>query len=461
MYVNKGNWVKIIIKIDQLIARMSALLIPTQIQRHPKKPTKGQQGKNKDNKSSKTEDTVNIVSTSLTSSTTDDVVKSIEQLALSPSPSEIATTKPVVDNHTDNDDVIIDNGPLLIDTVELCVKVCRILQNERMLSVDLEGVNLGREGKISILQIATRQIMSIPLPTTTTTPTTTWHTKVFLFDITTLKSSAFEEGKLKGALLQNGSIVKLLYDLRKDADALFYQFNCRLNNIIDLQILYFETFTKHYPDYRLVQNERHHSGRNSGGRGGGQSGRGGSNGKGQSGKGGGQHNNGRGGSKGSTNSGSQHTVTPTKTASSSDKSTPDSTPPSSAPNNGPIAKRVTGYKKALERVLLRPSSSSSPATTEQEAEYHAMEEIKERGVKLFAPEFGGSYEVWETRPLHPDLIVYCKNDVVKLFDMYDAWMSSLPLKDLRDYSNVRLQRTLARQPQWESKDPLWTLPDWD
>ncbi|KAL5335731.1 ribonuclease H-like domain-containing protein [Aspergillus crustosus] len=47
---------------------------------------------------------------------------------------------------------------------------------------------------------------------------------------------------------------------------------------------------------------------------------------------------------------------------------------------------------------------------------------KERGVKLFAPEKGGSYEVFNARPLSDDIIEYCVQDVrflPKLWEVYD------------------------------------------
>jgi len=43
--------------------------------------------------------------------------------------------------------------------------------------------------------------------------------------------------------------------------------------------------------------------------------------------------------------------------------------------------------------------------------------VKERGVALFAPEKGGSYEVFETRPLSDALKVYCAQDVSLIFQL--------------------------------------------
>eukprot|EP00966_Prymnesium_polylepis_P313192 7236933-Prymnesium_polylepis.1 len=37
--------------------------------------------------------------------------------------------------------------------------------------------------------------------------------------------------------------------------------------------------------------------------------------------------------------------------------------------------------------------------------------IKKKGKRLFSSDNGGSYEVWDSRPLHPDLLEYAANDV--------------------------------------------------
>jgi exonuclease 3'-5' domain-containing protein 1 len=52
--------------------------------------------------------------------------------------------------------------------------------------------------------------------------------------------------------------------------------------------------------------------------------------------------------------------------------------------------------------------------------------VKEAGIKLFAPERGGSYEVFNERPLQPMVQEYCVQDVVhmpKLWNVYQKNMS--------------------------------------
>ena len=41
----------------------------------------------------------------------------------------------------------------------------------------------------------------------------------------------------------------------------------------------------------------------------------------------------------------------------------------------------------------------------------AVVAIKARGLKLFAPELGGSYDVFLERPLRPEIVAYCCADV--------------------------------------------------
>lgn len=50
---------------------------------------------------------------------------------------------------------------------------------------------------------------------------------------------------------------------------------------------------------------------------------------------------------------------------------------------------------------------------------------KERGVRLFAPEKGGRYEVFNERPLKPEIIQYCHLDVSLLPGLYDVYSAKL------------------------------------
>nr|GAT58912.1 predicted protein [Mycena chlorophos] len=75
---------------------------------------------------------------------------------------------------------------------------------------------------------------------------------------------------------------------------------------------------------------------------------------------------------------------------------------------------LTGLLRALEEHV---APSKSFAVTRQ------WTRIKEAGLKLFAPDKGGRYEVFAERPLAPELIDYCAQDVAFLHDL-DAAMRS-------------------------------------
>ena len=56
---------------------------------------------------------------------------------------------------------------------------------------------------------------------------------VKLFDIVTLGQRAFEEGGLR-RVLESREIIKVMFDPRADADALYYLHNTTLRNVIDV-----------------------------------------------------------------------------------------------------------------------------------------------------------------------------------------------------------------------------------
>lgn len=74
----------------------------------------------------------------------------------------------------------------------------------------------------------------------------------------------------------------------------------------------------------------------------------------------------------------------------------------------PNGQYVIGLKKVLGRLNLITASEAI---------------VKEKGVALFAPELGGSYDVWFERPLHDTLLVYSAIDVKHLFDVQEKFLS--------------------------------------
>ena len=88
------------------------------------------------------------------------------------------------------------------------------------IAVDLEGVNLSRNGSVCIVQIAVAR-RGAP---------------IFLFDISALGDAAFAGPESLRGLLEDSALAKLFFDCRADANALFYLHDVATCNIIDLQL---------------------------------------------------------------------------------------------------------------------------------------------------------------------------------------------------------------------------------
>lgn len=91
--------------------------------------------------------------------------------------------------------------------------------------VDLEGINLSRQGTIAILQLYV-------LP----------QNHVYLVDIHTLQDRAFNNTATDGVtsiktILESEKILKAFFDVRNDSDALFAHFGIRLAGAQDVQLM--------------------------------------------------------------------------------------------------------------------------------------------------------------------------------------------------------------------------------
>ena len=91
--------------------------------------------------------------------------------------------------------------------------------------IDLEGVDLCREGTISILTLLVNTGVS----------------KVYLIDAHVLGAQAFNttgvEKKTLKDILQDESIPKVFFDVRNDSDALFAHFGVQLQGVEDVQLM--------------------------------------------------------------------------------------------------------------------------------------------------------------------------------------------------------------------------------
>ncbi|KAK6513417.1 hypothetical protein TWF281_005043 [Arthrobotrys megalospora] len=76
-------------------------------------------------------------------------------------------------------------------------------------------------------------------------------------------------------------------------------------------------------------------------------------------------------------------------------------------------------------------------------EAYVMDQIKQRGVLLFAPEKGGSYEIFNHRPLPQEILDYCVQDVQYLPSLWRHFTQELEKKDRRWKDRIRTE-TQAR-----------------
>lgn len=191
-----------------------------------------------------------------------------------------------------------------VDTVDLVHElVTEIVHRDKkpLLFVDLEGVNLSRDGSVAIMQV-----LVPPNPT------------VYLVDVHVLQAAAFDtvtkDGQSLKAILESTDYAKVFFDVRNDSDALYSHFDVHLGGVIDLQLLEFAT----RPGYKRPQ-----------------------------------------------------------------------------------------YVQGLAKCI-----TYSGILSWQEA--RTWEQVKDVGVRQFAPEKGGTYEVFLRRPLSKAMQRYCAEDVLKM-----------------------------------------------
>jgi len=232
--------------------------------------------------------------------------------------------------------VLVDNTP----TLQACIAALWPDNTYPIeIAVDIEGVDLGRDGCISIIQFFLRGSDT-----------------VWLVDVTTLGTRAFDEADAQGRslrqLLEGNDSKKYFYDVRNDSDALFSLYGITLGTVYDLQLL------------ELA-------------------------------------------SRGS---------------------------------RGESTKFLHGLKRCVEMELGNPLE---------------WRRCKEEGVALFCPEHGGSYQVFQHRPLDPRLVKYCAQDVSLLFQLEAALLAKMGNQGGSWHHRIRAEsadRVLdARSPTYQGK----------
>ena len=110
------------------------------------------------------------------------------------------------------------NAQLVYDLIS-AKQVISLLKCHDALAFDCEGVELGRGGKITLVQIGAKGDI------------------VYLFDVLELGKDLFSLG-LKD-ILESPNIYKYMYDCKSDSDSLYHEFNVKLTNVLDMQIFEF------------------------------------------------------------------------------------------------------------------------------------------------------------------------------------------------------------------------------
>ncbi|KAJ4388149.1 hypothetical protein N0V93_008755 [Gnomoniopsis smithogilvyi] len=210
--------------------------------------------------------------------------------------------------------------PILVDSVQgvtsLLVELHSIPSSPSLaiapsIYCDLEGVNLGRQGSLSILTLYVPQVQ-----------------KVYLVDVFTLKQAAFStecDGRSLKTILEDNSVGKAFFDIRNDSDALYSHFGLSVAGIHDLQLM--ELATRPWP----------------------------------------------------------------------------------ASN-----RYISGLSRCIERDLAAVSTLKVDWLR-----------IKQAGEQLWSPEKGGRYEVFNERPLRPEIIKYCAQDVTLLPQLWELYKKRL------------------------------------
>lgn len=140
---------------------------------------------------------------------------------------------------------------IVVDT-RRCKEIVKDLLKDEFISLDCEGINLGKDGPLTLLQIGSQT------------------GNVYLFDVMENRRM-FDEGELK-RLLESENVVKVIHSSKGDSAALYHQFGVHLQNVFDTQIahlvieeakgrklprsLKLEDLCNMYSDYAMVLDQK-------------------------------------------------------------------------------------------------------------------------------------------------------------------------------------------------------------
>ena len=291
-----------------------------------------------------------------------------------------------------------EDSVVLIDDVAECkTRLTRLLETKEPVAVDFEGVDLCRAGKLCVVQLAPRA------------------GSVLLVDVEVLGEAAFGAGRLR-ELLESPMVLKIGYDGRADSDALWHLHGTRLKNVWDVQVR-----CPWCSSCKPPQNP---------------------------------------------SSLLQSRARPRPTWATSMR------PPAAlsyvallllcyATGRLQVAyctKRDSTLGRGRDRFVKGLGMALQDLPSITLAERRRMEALKAAGKKLFAPELGGSYDVWRARPMPAALVAYCALDVKYLHAMRDAWASYVPDHSMRSIVEKRIAKAIGASAP--AKGRQMAIKDW-
>ncbi|KAF7948157.1 uncharacterized protein EAE97_003568 [Botrytis byssoidea] len=85
---------------------------------------------------------------------------------------------------------------------------------------------------------------------------------------------------------------------------------------------------------------------------------------------------------------------------------------------------------------------------------------KEKGARLFKPEFGGSYKIFEQRPICDDIISYCVGDVQYLPNLRSKFRSGTVRWQVLVRIETKRRVETSHKPEYQPHGPDRTLAPW-
>ncbi|KAK4612859.1 hypothetical protein CLAFUR0_13498 [Fulvia fulva] len=136
---------------------------------------------------------------------------------------------------------MVDTTDAISDMLNDILPICRAASGEPALYIDCEGVDLGRDGSVTMLSIHCPE-----------------NGEVYLVDLLTLQDSAitttgtgrYNQYVTLKTILEARNVVKGMWDCRKDSDALYAHYNIKLAGVLDIQLM--DIITKREKDRKQL-----------------------------------------------------------------------------------------------------------------------------------------------------------------------------------------------------------------